>query len=435
MIDFNKNKSLEKTLLSIRYIIKWSLLSIATGIVVGLLSTLFKSGLNLALGLLAPLKSGNTIYILPIIGLFLSGVLTSLLAPEAAGHGTNALIKAYNKRWGKVKVVLVPVKMVSSIFTIAFGGSAGMEDPAVQMGGSIASFIGDKLNLKLVDLRKIVICGMGAAFGAIFTAPLAGGIFGAEIIYRDDLEYNSLFICFLSSITSYFIFAVMLGQTRLFMFPVPENYNFFPARDIFFFIAVGLIIGLVGLIFVKILHGYHQINELIPLPDYFRTALGGLLTGLTALIASPLVLGTGITLLEKISVEELFSLPLLLALLLGKIAATSFTIGSGASGGTVVPSLTIGGLTGALIASTINYPHPTALVATGSVGLLGAAANIPITTTLLAVEIFGVEMIIPATIVCFIASWIARNDTLYRESLVSKATLAKAFHHFEETEK
>ncbi|MCK8817955.1 chloride channel protein [Natroniella sulfidigena] len=434
MFTLKTRKFFEDTSLSIKYILKWSVLAVMIGVIVGMASVIFKSSLNLGTRLLASLTETHLVYILPIIGLFMSGLITSTFASEAAGPGADAIIKAYNENWGKADIIVVPIRLISSVFTIVFGGSAGMEDPAVHMGGGIASFVGDKLNLKLTDIQKITICGMSAAFGSIFTVPLAGGVFGPEIIYRDDLDYDNLFISFISSITAYFVYAIMLGQTRIFNFPVPLEYTFVPTRDILLFIVVGVIVGLTSLLFIKILHGYEHFSEGLSLPPYFKTALGGVLVGVTALIISPYILGSGLSLLELITIEGKFTTQMLFLMIIGKIVATSFTLGSGASGGVVVPSLVVGGLTGAFLAQVFNFPYPIALISAGSVGVLGSAAHIPISMTLMAAEVFGMELIKPATIVCFIGTWIARNDTIYQESYVSRIESLKAPHCYDNFE-
>ncbi|MCK8827921.1 chloride channel protein [Natroniella acetigena] len=430
MKSLSNNNFLDDIVSSVKYIVKWTLLSVLVGIVVGFAAVIFTGSLNWGIELLSGVFATRWVYIMPIIGLFLSGFLTSTFAPEAAGHGTDAIIESYNQDWGKVDIIVVPVKLIASVFTIAFGGSAGREGPTVQMGGGLGYFIGKNLNLKLTDIQKIVICGMAASFGAIFTAPIAGGMFGAEVLYMDDAEYKNLFIGFISSITAYYIHAVVLNKPSLFTFPIPQDYVFNPQQDILFFVAVGVFTGLVSLLFIKSLYGYEHLNEEIRLPDYYKTALGGALTGLTAVIITPQVLGTGISLIEEITVNSNFGVGLIFLLMIGKILATSFTIGSGGSGGVVAPALTIGALGGAFLANILNYPHPFALVSAVAVGVLGSAAHIPVTTTLLAAELFGIELIKPATIVCFIGAWIARSDTLYRETYVSKTEKSKAAHSF-----
>ncbi|MFO8059126.1 MAG: chloride channel protein [Bacillota bacterium] len=427
-----RSNTLVKLRESSLYTLKWSLIAMIVGVAVGFAAVAFTGCLDWGIDQLASARATVWVYVLPVVGLTISGIITSVFAPEAAGHGTDAVIKAYNEKWGKAPLIVVPVKLIASVFTIAFGGSAGKEGPTVQMGGGIGYFIGKTLNLKLVDIRRIVVCGMGASFGSVFTAPVAGGIFGAEVLYRDDIEYSDLFVSFVSSITAYYVYAIMLGKTRLFKFPIPAGYTFVPTRDLLLFILTGVIVGLVSLAFIKALYGYEYVNEKLPLPPYARTALGGLFTGLTALIATPYVLGTGISLVEQLSHREVFSSSLLLLMLVGKIAATSFTIGSGGSGGVVAPSMGVGAITGTLLSQSLNYPYPIAVISACTVGLLGSAAHIPITTTVLAAEAFGMELILPATIVCFIASWISRGDTVYRESYVSRLQLSKATHHFEE---
>ncbi len=425
-------KDARQTVESLKYISKWTGIAVLVGLVVGGAAVIFTGVLNLGIDLLSGAAATNWVYVMPVFGLFMSGWLTDTFAPEAAGHGTDAIIRSYNENWGRVNFIVVPIKLLASVFTIAFGGSAGREGPTVQMGGGLGYLIGKKLKLGLKDIRMIVICGMGASFGAIFTAPLAGGIFGAEVLYRDDLEYNTLFISFISSITAYYVFAIILGQESLFTFPIPEGYIFEPERDIILFIGIGILVGFVSLAYIKSLYGYEDLNEEINVPTYVKTAFAGALTGLTALVASPMILGTGISLVESVSVAGSIPTGILLLLLAGKIIATSFTIGSGGSGGVVAPSLTIGALTGAVMSNLLNYDFPLALITAGAVGVLGSAAHIPVTTTVLAAELFGLELMKPATIVCFTSAWVARSDTLYRESYVSRSALAKVQHHYGE---
>jgi len=421
-----KKSDTRQTLGSMKYIGRWTLLAVLVGLAVGAAAVVFTGILNWSIELLDDMTDSVLVFLLPVLGLFMSGWLTSTFAPEAAGHGTDAIIKSYNDNWGRVNVIVVPIKLLASVFTIASGGSAGREGPTVQMGGGLGYFIGNKLGVSLKDMRKIVVCGMGASFGAIFTAPLAGGVFGAEVLYRDDVEYNSLFISFISSITAYFVYAIVLGQESLFTFPIPEGYIFEPERDILLFVFVGILVGLLSLIYIKTLYGYEELNEEYDVPDYFKTTVGGALTGFTAYLISPLILGTGISLVERISVAGSLPITLLVALLVGKILATSFTIGSGGSGGVVAPSLTIGAIFGGIVSDVINYPFPLAVITACAVGVLGSAAHIPLTTTVLAAELFGLELIKPASIVSLTGAWVARSDTLYRESLVSRTRLGKA---------
>ena len=425
-----RSTTLYETSESVLYIVKWALLSVLVGAVVGIAAVAFTGVLNGSIVLLSPIRQGNLLYILPAIGLLLSGLVTTLFAPEAAGHGTDAVIRSYVQRWGRVSLVAVPVKLIASVFTIAFGGSAGREGPTVQMGGGLAYWVGRTLNLSLRDIQKLVVCGMGAAFGSIFTAPIAGGVFGAEVLYRDDMEYNNLFVSFISSLTAFFVYSVLMGRDRLFAFSPPVDFVFVPHRDIVYFVLVGVGVGVVGMIFIKFLYGFEYLSHRLTMPVYLRTAVGGLLTGLTALLISPDILGTGMSLLERLILEPT-PVMVLAALTFGKMSATSFTIGSGGSGGVVAPSLTMGAMTGAMIAQITGYPFPPVVLAAGSVGLLGSAAHIPITTAILAAELYGFALMKPATIVCFIGAWVTRRDSLFRQALVSRSERARGSHHFD----
>lgn len=127
---------------SLQYIIKWTLIAVLVGLIVGLAAVVFTGALNFGIALLAGLSDTSWVYIMPVFGLFMSGWLTSTFAPEAAGHGTDAIIKSYNENWGRINFIVVPIKLIASVFTIAFGGSAGREGPTVQMGGGLGYMIG-----------------------------------------------------------------------------------------------------------------------------------------------------------------------------------------------------------------------------------------------------------------------------------------------------
>ncbi|MFO8059489.1 MAG: chloride channel protein [Bacillota bacterium] len=418
-----------KTGTSLGHILKWTGIAVLVGVITGMAAVLFTGILNWGIDALSPLAQNRWVYVLPALGLMLSGLMTSVFAPEAAGHGTDAAIRAYNRRWGYMSLLTVPVKLVASVFTIASGGSAGREGPTVQMGAALGYWVGRTLNLSLTEIRKVVMCAMGASFGSIFAAPLAGGVFGAEVLYRDDMEYNNLYESFVASVSAYFVYSVVLGRERLFAFSSPGEFVFTPERDVPYFLLFGIGVGAVSLLYVKTLYGVENLAQKLPVAPPVRTSIGGLLTGMTALLATPYVLGPGISLVERVMTETV-PWRILLLLLLGKIAATAFTVGSGASGGVVAPSLALGALAGALMALAAGHPFPETVIAASSIGLLGAAGHIPITGVVMAVEIMGVGLMKPVTMVCLVGAGISRGDTLFREAHISRAEKAGASHYF-----
>lgn len=176
-------------------------LSCLIGFLVGFVVVLFDLALYGLIGVIGSLNIW-IIVCLPIVGLLLCGIITSYFVPEARGHG-DAIISAYHHE-GLVRGRLVLGKFIASIATIGFGGSAGPEGPAINMGGGIGAVIGQKINLPLNEKKNLLLYGMSAGFGAIFMAPLSGAVFGCEVLYRKDFDYSNLFPCIISSGMGFF---------------------------------------------------------------------------------------------------------------------------------------------------------------------------------------------------------------------------------------
>jgi len=139
------------------------------------------------------------------IGGLISGLLVYKFAPEAEGHGTDAAIDAYHNKQGKVRGIVIPIKVLASAITIGSGGSAGREGPTAQISSGLGSIIAELLHLNPEDRRRAVAVGIGAGIGTIFKAPIGGAILGAEILYKRDIEpeiiYPSLIV---SAVTNSF---------------------------------------------------------------------------------------------------------------------------------------------------------------------------------------------------------------------------------------
>jgi CIC family chloride channel protein len=158
--------------------------------------------------------------ILPAAGGVVSGFIVFWLAPEAEGHGTDAAIEAYHFKGGAVRARVPIVKMISSAFTIGTGGSGGREGPIAQIGSGFGSILARILRLPTHERRTLMAAGMGAGIGAIFHAPLAGAIFGAEVLYsRLDIEHEILAPSFIASIVAYAVFGSVFGFDPLFITP------------------------------------------------------------------------------------------------------------------------------------------------------------------------------------------------------------------------
>ncbi|MFB0544382.1 MAG: chloride channel protein, partial [Asgard group archaeon] len=271
---------------------KWILISSLIGFVVGFAVVIFHYILvksdEFCTNLSGQRKIVLLVFLLPTLGLFLSGLLTTL-EPRTKGDGLNAVIDSYHKNWGKTRSRAVPVKLLSSSLTLGSGGSAGALGPAAQMGGNSASLIGDELKLTLRESRTVTACGMAATFSAIFAAPISGAVFACEVLYGEDIEYRHLNYAVISSIVAYFTQDIFLAQFRIarkIYFEAPESLiqdYVFKAIHIPIFILLGVTCAFFGILFVESLEEFHERFDRSPTRDYVKTAIGGLLTGIIAL--------------------------------------------------------------------------------------------------------------------------------------------------------
>ncbi|MBI2877879.1 MAG: chloride channel protein [Candidatus Tectomicrobia bacterium] len=191
---------LEETVL-LTSVVKWSVLATITGVAVGVTGFVF-------LWLLEQAMRWSTHYSLYFVvlpfALPLVAWLVRSLAPEAEGHGTEKVIEAVHRWDGRINRKVVPVKLVATILTLASGGSAGKEGPCAQIGAGVASMLADWLHLRSeLDRRKVVICGISAGFATVFGTPIAGALFGVEVLYLGELLYYALLPSLLAGVTAY----------------------------------------------------------------------------------------------------------------------------------------------------------------------------------------------------------------------------------------
>ena len=216
---------------------RWPLMSIAVGIVSGLGAILFEELLRRALhfflhlptGFLEPVKGAELatvtalassrswlFLVIPALGGLVSGLLVFLIAPEAEGHGTDAMIEAFHRRGGYIRKRVPIVKILASAITIGSGGSAGKEGPIAQIGAGFGSFMATVLKLKPRDRRILVLAGAAGGIGAIFHAPLGAALFAPEVLYREtEFEFEAILPCIVSSIVASSIFDQYFGRSCL----------------------------------------------------------------------------------------------------------------------------------------------------------------------------------------------------------------------------
>ncbi len=434
-------------------------IAIVVGIISGFGSLLFFEGLKLGsqffmgylLGFQMPIEGespamiaqwsapDNMLLLLPIIctGALLSGILVTYLAPEAEGHGTDAAIKAFHTE-GKIRRRVPFLKAITAILTISTGGSAGREGPAAQISAGLGSMVADYFNLSPKERRLALTTGIGAGIGTIFKAPLGGAVLAAEILYIRDFEAEAIIPSFLASIIGYSIFGLFEGFDPIFsLMPIAWNIWQLP-----FFLILGIACALVGLFYISFFYGtrdfFSRIFRERNLPPYLKPVSGAFVIAIVVIALSYISpdlqmlglagIGTGYGFVQ-LSLYSMVPLLVLLLLPFMKIFTTSFTLGSGGSGGVFAPGLTIGAATGCAIGMIFHllYPELVPLESVpvfgivGMIALFGAIANAPIAVLIMVVEMMGnFSLLVPAMAGVGISYLITGGRTIYVEQVPTK---------------
>jgi H+/Cl- antiporter ClcA len=404
-----KRKFVEASVLFIS-IIKWLLLATVTGIVVGLSTSIFLKSLETSINLT---KGFKYYFLLLPVAMFLSTLIVKYLAPDAEGHGTEKVIEAVHKHSGKIKPLVVPVKLVATVITIALGGSAGKEGPCAQIGAGLSSIFSDFLKFDDKDRKKLVICGISAGFATVFGTPIAGAIFGVEVLFVGSLLYDVLFPSFVAGIIGYHV-ATAVGVTYFY-----ESLRFVPEFSSLMFIKVcvsGLFFGLCALIFIEILRFFEWTSHKIRTWKPYKGLLGGASMIILALLVSNRYLGLGVDTIKN-SIEG-GTVPVGASFL--KMLFTSITLSFGGSGGIVTPIFFIGSTAGNAFAQILGF-NIQLFSAIGMVSLLAGAANAPIAASIMATEFFGPAVGPYAAIACIISYLMTGHRSVYPSQVLATA--------------
>jgi len=361
---------------------------------------------------------------LPALGGIVSGWLVYTFAPEAEGHGTDAAIDAYHNKRGFIRGRVPILKTIASAITMTSGGSGGREGPIAQIGAGFGSFLATRLKLSDRQRRIMMAAGMGAGVGSIFRAPLAGALFAAEVLYRDpEFEPEVIIPAGISSVVAYCVFCLFFGWGSLFD---THDYLFRNPLELGPYTVLAFVLAGAGFLYVKAFYGVAHIAHAIrAIPNHFKPAIGGLLTGAIGFFfPQTLSFGYGFA---QLALDNQLPTLFLLVLGLGKILTTSFSIGSGGSGGVFGPSVVIGGALGGAVGRIFHQimptivTHPGAFVVVGMAGFFAGVSNTPISSIIIVSEMTNsYHLLLPGLLVCPLCYMLSRKWTIFQKQVPSK---------------
>ncbi len=380
---------------------------------------------------LGEIFAGFIRFLLPGLGAFVACLIARRFAPSASGHGTDTVIAAYHHSATKIPVAVAPVKVIASSLVIGSGGSAGAEGPITQIGAVLGTFIGRILKLSVYEQRILLAAGMAAGIGAIFRAPMAGALFASEVLYRGfDLDGEVLISSMVAATVSYMTYACVFGwdpvfQTQSIAFSSPEKFLCYTVLA--FLIAAAVRFNI--LFFRQTEIAFHRLRTKV----WFKPMIGGLMVGFIGLFC-PEILSSGYGYIQEallltptqgdgVVASRLFMGTCFLLGIL-KTISTSFTVGSGGSGGMLGPSLFSGAMYGAGVGLFFNWAFPSLGISAANCAMLGmtgyltAAVRTPLAAILMVSEFTGNHtLLLPSMWVCGLAFLLTPGWTLYKSQV------------------
>jgi len=392
-----------------RYILLWIVLGLLVGLLSGAASAIFLITLNWA----TDYRESHLwiIALLPIAGFVIGW--SYYRYGENSVKGNNLLLEELYRTEKPIPLRMTPLVLFGTILTHLFGGSAGREGTAVQMGGSLADQLTKYFRLHPEDRRIILIAGVAGGFASVFGTPLAGAIFALEWMLHRKFRWKSLFPALWTALVANWVCASLfgVGHTHYLVDLVPPH----TLVNLIWIIPAGIAFGLSGRLFAQSTHFFsHQFSKHITYPP-LRPVIGGLLIAAFVYISdSTTYIGLGVP-----RIVEAFETPLPWYDWLAKTGLTSFTLGAGFKGGEVTPLFFTGATLGNALATWI--PLPLALLAgMGFVGVFSGATNTPMACTVMGMELFGYESGIFLGIACLIAYLFSGRSSIYSSQNVDK---------------
>lgn len=358
--------------------VKWIICAVIVGGIVGLCGTAF----YFCLSLVTILRTQNSwlIFLLPIGGLAIVALYRLLHNEKDAG--TNLVISAIHSG-DKLPLRMAPLIFISTLITHLFGGSAGREGAALQMGGSIGNALGKLFHFDEKDKQVMIMCGMSAAFSALFGTPMAAAILPMEIVSVGVMYYIALVPCVISSLIAHGIAYSFGISSELFPIHSIPKFGIFSSIKIS---VLAILCALLSILFCVLLHKSEDLYKRFFKNAYLRVFAGGcIIIVLTLLVGNQSYNGTGINIIEQCIGGTVRPEAFLL-----KMVFTALTLGAGYKGGEIVPSFFIGAAFGCLFGNILGF-SPTLCTAVGMTAVFCGVTNCPISSLLISFELFGYD--------------------------------------------
>lgn len=384
---------------------------VLVAVIIGLLGGVIGASFSKAIEAVTEVREKNSfvVFLLPFGGL-ISVLLYKITKTERIG--TDRILESARGE-GKTPFLIMPVVFAASVITHLFGGSAGKEGAALQIGGAIAQPFSRLVHADEKTGSLFTVCGMSALFSAVFGIPIGACVFAAEVAAVGMLNGLSLMPSFVSSITAYFV-SVSLGVApeRFELHSVPE----LSAVSLLKTAAAAAVIAVVSAVFCFMLHGGEKLFEKIIKNPYIRIFAGGCIIVVLTLIFGTDYNGGGMSVIEQIFDRGIINTEAFLL----KIIFTVVTVASGYKGGEIVPSFFIGGALGAVVSPYIGLPSQFG-AAVGMVSFFSGVTNCPLAAAVISAELFGVQGLVLFAAAAFISRVASGNISLYHKQKIKES--------------
>ncbi len=397
------NSPFTEQLALLKFLVKWGIF----GTWVGGLSGVASAGFLLSLD-----WAGRTrgtfpwlLFLLPLAGFAIVFAYGRYGNDVAAGN--NLLLERIHDPEKSVPFRMAPMILISTVVTHLFGGSAGREGTAVQMGGTLAGLAAAPLRLSKADHSILLMTGVSAGFGSVFGTPLAGAIFGMEVLSVGRMRYNALVPCLMASFVGDLVcrsLGVVHHQYQVVPNPMPMSFAFFGL-----ILVAGACFAAASATFTELTHWIQSAGKPFLRSQYVRVGVGSaIVIGLTFAVGTQKYNGLSLPLLERaLTLDEIPSYAFLL-----KILFTAVTLGVGFKGGEVTPLFVIGATLGHSFGVLTGQP-PVVFAALGFAAVFAGAANTPLACTIMGIELFGASLAVPLAMVCVLAYILSGHRGIY----------------------